>query len=62
MTKTDLPLKVQKQRQRHLKKEIREIEERILSLTIYNGNHLDVLRRELKDIGNRIERIEKEEK
>jgi len=54
-------LKENKQRQRRLKKEIRKVEEDIISITIFNGNRLDKLKDQLQTVEMLIERIEKEE-
>ena len=54
-------VKENKRRQRTVKKEIRQVEEDILSSTIFNGNRLDVLKSELRGIEMHIEKLEKED-
>ena len=55
-------LKENKGRQRRLKKEIRTLEEEIISSTIFNGRRLENLKEQLQTVERQIESIEKEEK
>ena len=50
-------LKENKGRQRRLKKEIRTLEEEIISSTIFNGNRLKTLKEQLQTVERQIESI-----